>query len=102
MNHKETPHHKAKNINSQAGFLFGRRYFITGNISMITEAIPQFVAVAYGMIEADLGKTLAADKDVYGLLLVGVDFAVATLPGLVVGGISEAWYWAAKKFGWRT
>ena len=40
--------------------------------------------VAYGMIEADLGKTLAADKDVYGLLLVAVDFAVATLPGLVV------------------
>lgn len=58
--------------------------------------------VAYGMIEADLGKTLAADKDVYGLLLVAVDFAVATLPGLVVGVVSETWYWFAKKFGWRT
>ena len=57
--------------------------------------------VAYGMIEADLGKTLASDKDVYGLLLVGVDFAIATLPGLVVGAVSEAWYAMAKKFGWK-
>lgn len=57
--------------------------------------------VAYGMIEADLGKTLAADKDVYGLLLVGVDFAIATFPGLVVGAVSEAWYAMAKKFGWK-
>lgn len=58
--------------------------------------------VAYGMIESDLGKTLATDKDVYGLLLMGVDLAVATLPGLIVGAVSEVWYAIAKRFGGRT
>lgn len=48
---KAPPHQIAKNTKSRAGFLFGSCSLITGNKSMMSEAVPQLVAVANGNME---------------------------------------------------
>lgn len=72
--------------------------------SAIVRIIMRYAAgalIAKGMVDADLGRMLATDKDVFTLLTPLVDVAVATLPGMIVGAASEGWYWMAKKFGWK-
>lgn len=48
--------------------------------------------VAVGLIDPDMGGTLAGDEDVLALLQIGI--------GSVAGAATEIWYWAAQKYGW--
>lgn len=52
------------------------------------------ILVAVGWLAPDLGSQLAVDPDVLGL--------VANLVGLTIMAVTEGWYWAAKRFGWKT
>lgn len=72
--------------------------------SAIVRIVMRYAAgalVAKGVVDADLGRMLATDKDVFTLLSPIVDMAVATLPGMIVGAATEAWYAMAKRFGWK-
>lgn len=52
------------------------------------------VLVAKGFLAPDLGNQLAIDPDVFQFVTISL--------GLVLGAVSEAWYWLAKKLGWNT
>lgn len=52
------------------------------------------VLIAKGILAPDLGMEFATDPDVIQLAQVGL--------GLLLGAVSEAWYWLARKLGWRT
>ncbi|WP_421912719.1 hypothetical protein [Mesorhizobium sp.] len=50
------------------------------------------ILVARGLLSADDGGTFSADPD--------IQMIVETGAGLAIGGITEGWYWMARKFGW--
>ena len=52
------------------------------------------ILIAKGVLAPDIGTELAADPDITQAVQVGL--------GLVLGAISEGWYWLARKLGWNT
>lgn len=50
--------------------------------------------VAAGWLLASDANALANDQEVIDLIIVAVGFAIA--------GVSEVWYWLARKAGWAT
>lgn len=48
--------------------------------------------ISKGIFSPELGNTIVADPDVLAAVQVGVGTAIAAA--------TEAWYWAARKFGW--
>lgn len=48
--------------------------------------------VAHGLLDTDSGNALATDPD--------VAMAIETGAGLLIGAVSEGWYWLARKWGW--
>lgn len=50
--------------------------------------------VLKGFFSAEMSGQLQADADIINWLEIGLGAAAA--------GISEGWYWLAKKFGWST
>lgn len=63
--------------------------------SVIVRIALRYVAaalVAKGVFSASDAGTFATDPDLISLIEVGV--------GVVVGGATELWYWAARKCGW--
>lgn len=49
--------------------------------------------VAKGLLPDDIGRGLAVDVDVLNIIEIGL--------GLALGAATEAWYWFAKKLGWK-
>jgi hypothetical protein len=60
------------------------------------------VLVGWGFLQADIASDLARDPDILGLLAIGVDVLINTLPGLIIATVTEWFYWLAKKLNWRT
>lgn len=50
------------------------------------------ILVARGLMGADDAAAISTDPDVAMAIEVGV--------GTVIAGVTEAWHWAAQKFGW--
>jgi hypothetical protein len=50
------------------------------------------VLVARGLFGADDATAFSSDPDMRMML--------ETILGLAIAGVSEGWYWAARKFGW--
>jgi hypothetical protein len=50
--------------------------------------------VALGVLAPDVVARITTDKDLEMLIAMGLPF--------VAGVLVEAWYWAAKRFGWAT
>lgn len=56
------------------------------------------VLMGYGVASNDAISSVISDPDVATMFAALLDM----LPGLVVWGASELWYWFAKRFGWST
>lgn len=52
------------------------------------------ILIARGIISADIGGTLGSDPDIQA--------GAEVLAGIVIAGAVEGWYWAAKRWGWKT
>ena len=50
--------------------------------------------IAKGLIDNQTGQIIATDPELVNVLMIAV--------GSVIGAASEAWYWLARKAGWRT
>ncbi|RUV86914.1 hypothetical protein EOA60_14090 [Mesorhizobium sp. M1A.F.Ca.IN.020.06.1.1] len=51
------------------------------------------ILVTRGLIGSDDASAFSTDPDVQMLIEAGL--------GVVIGGVAEAWHWAARKFGWE-
>lgn len=51
------------------------------------------ILVGYGWLSQEDANAVAFDPDLAGALEIGL--------GLLIGFASEAWYYIARKFGWR-
>lgn len=64
--------------------------------SVVARIALRYVAaalVAKGVFTSADGTMLATDADLLNLFEIGL--------GVAVGGATELWYWAARKFGWN-
>ena len=69
---------------------------MTAVISRILLRVLAGVLIGWGL--SDITDILTADPSVEQIVAVGLDAAA----GAAVWAATEIWYWAAKRFGWRT
>lgn len=69
---------------------------MTAVIARILLRVIAGVFIGHGM--TDVAHALNTDPDAVTILTQALDIAY----GATVWGVTEVWYWAAKKFGWRT
>ncbi|RWO34728.1 MAG: hypothetical protein EOS10_00020 [Mesorhizobium sp.] len=50
------------------------------------------ILVARGLLSADDGAGFSTDPDLQMLIETGA--------GMVIGAVTEGWYWMARKMGW--
>lgn len=50
--------------------------------------------VAKGLLFPDMGAALEKDPEMLAWVQIGL--------GVALGAASEAWYWLAKRLGWKT
>lgn len=69
---------------------------MTAVISRILLRVLAGILAGWGL--RDVSDMLTADPSVEQVIISGLDIAA----GLAVWAATEIWYWAAKRFGWRT
>ena len=67
---------------------------MSGAVARILLRYGAGVLIARGLLPDEFGHDLVNDPDVQNV--------VSTALGLGLAGVSEGWYWLAKRFGWTT
>lgn len=58
--------------------------------------------IALGLIDAELGASLAEDPDVADVMAFLFQMLADVAPGVALFLINETWYLLARRFGWQT